>query len=59
MSPPFFTTALSPRSLTWSTYIALNAIFDEPEVTAFNLDEVLSKIKIVINFHTPSYLGVI
>ena len=41
MSPPFFTTALSPRSLTWSTYIALNAIFNVPEVTAFNLFEVL------------------
>ena len=25
----------------WSTYVALNAIFDISEVTAFNLDQVL------------------
>ena len=45
MSQPFNSTvcvhALSPRRLAWSTYIALNAIFNVPEVTAFNLFEVL------------------
>ena len=30
-----------PRRLAWSTYVALNAIFDIPEVTAFNLEQVL------------------
>ena len=45
MSQPFNSTvcvhALSPRRLAWSTYVALNAIFDLHEVTAFNLDQVL------------------